>query len=81
MGVLDAHEEDVRQHFSACGDIVNVRLIRDRETRLGKGFGYVEFKVKSNTSHVHYSVVEYSLYQRVIAIKLTNVVSKCNNTS
>ena len=36
-------EEDVRRLFSKCGDIENVRLIRDATTGMGKGFGYVNF--------------------------------------
>ena len=36
-------EEDVRKLFSKCGDIENVRLIRDATTGMGKGFGYVNF--------------------------------------
>ena len=41
-----ASEEDVRAHFSICGKIENVRLVRDPKTYLGKGIGYVMFSTK-----------------------------------
>jgi len=37
-------EDQVRKHFQMCGEIVDVRLIRDSFTGIGKGFGYVNFK-------------------------------------
>mmetsp|Transcript_45811 Transcript_45811/g.108668 ORF Transcript_45811/g.108668 Transcript_45811/m.108668 type:complete len:422 (-) Transcript_45811:94-1359(-) len=40
---FNAEEEALRQHFAACGDISNVRLVRDSKSNLGKGFGYVTF--------------------------------------
>lgn len=36
----------MRAHFEDCGDILNVRVIRDPITHSGKGFGYVFFKEK-----------------------------------
>ena len=45
MCFADVHEEEVRKHFSECGQIETVRLIRDKLTRFGKGFGYVLFSV------------------------------------
>ncbi len=38
-----AEEEAVRRYFGQSGKVLNVRLIRDKATSLGKGFGYVEF--------------------------------------
>jgi len=37
-------EDAVREHFKVCGEIVDVRLIRDSFTGMGKGFGYVNFQ-------------------------------------
>lgn len=37
-------DEDVYRHFEKCGTIDYVRLIRDKATGAGKGFGYVTFK-------------------------------------
>jgi len=37
-------EDQVRKHFQACGEIIDIRLIRDSFTGIGKGFGYVNFK-------------------------------------
>ncbi|KAG1684010.1 RNA-binding protein 34 [Nymphon striatum] len=37
-------EEELWTTFAECGEISNVRLIRDKETGVGKGFGYVTFK-------------------------------------
>ncbi|NWH82225.1 RBM34 protein, partial [Piaya cayana] len=46
----DISDDAVREHFSDCGGVVAVRIVRDRKTGLGKGFGYVLFE---NTDAVH----------------------------
>ncbi|NXN61935.1 RBM34 protein, partial [Rynchops niger] len=46
----DISDDDVREHFSVCGGVVAVRIVRDGKTGLGKGFGYVLFE---NTDAVH----------------------------
>jgi len=40
----DVAELSLRQHFEDCGEVEAVRLIRDRDTGMGKGFGYVLFE-------------------------------------
>lgn len=40
---FDVKESSLRRHFSECGDVEAVRLIRDSLSGLGKGFGYVLF--------------------------------------
>ncbi|XP_023227278.1 RNA-binding protein 34-like isoform X3 [Centruroides sculpturatus] len=37
-------DEELWKFFETCGEIINVRVIRDKSTRIGKGFGYVLFK-------------------------------------
>jgi nucleolar protein 12 len=39
-------EEELRSFFVNCGEIENVRLVRDPKTFLGKGIGYIMFKTK-----------------------------------
>lgn len=41
---FDAKEETLREHFVDCGVVENVRIIRDKKTGLGKGFGYINFE-------------------------------------
>jgi len=36
-------EDDVKKVFEKCGEILDVRLVRDSTTGIGKGFGYVNF--------------------------------------
>lgn len=38
----------MREHFADCGDVVAVRIVRDRQSGMGKGFGYVLFEVCMN---------------------------------
>ncbi|KAJ1172230.1 hypothetical protein NDU88_004078 [Pleurodeles waltl] len=40
----DIEDQVLRDHFEECGEVVAVRVIRDRETGVGKGFGYVLFE-------------------------------------
>ena len=44
--LADCEEEPLRQHFADCGEVDNVRIIRDSKLGLGKGFGYVHFTVR-----------------------------------
>ena len=41
-----ASEEDVRSFFKDCGEVSNVRLVRDKTLNIGKGFGFVQFMVR-----------------------------------
>ncbi|KAG8541463.1 hypothetical protein GDO81_028992, partial [Engystomops pustulosus] len=40
----DIEDEALREHFSQCGTVEGVRIIRDKRTGIGKGFGYVLFQ-------------------------------------
>ena len=40
---LDIKEEELRSHFAPVGEIVNVRVVRDRRTMKGIGIGYVRY--------------------------------------
>ncbi|NXG47400.1 RBM34 protein, partial [Psilopogon haemacephalus] len=64
----DISDDAVREHFSVCGDVVAVRIVRDRKTGLGKGFGYVQFE---NTDAVHLALKlnESDLMGRNIRVK------------
>ncbi|XP_067000963.2 RNA-binding protein 34 isoform X2 [Anabrus simplex] len=39
-----AEEDDLWKLFEGCGNIVDIRIIRDRNTGIGKGFAYVNFE-------------------------------------
>ncbi|CAL8329392.1 unnamed protein product [Merluccius merluccius] len=41
---FELKEASLREHFSACGPVDGVRLVRDKDSGLGKGFGYVLFE-------------------------------------
>jgi nucleolar protein 12 len=40
---FSADEEKLREVFSVCGGIDSVRIVRDKKTGIGKGFGFVTF--------------------------------------
>ncbi|ESO12523.1 hypothetical protein HELRODRAFT_159077 [Helobdella robusta] len=45
---FDADEESLRKFFEVCGEINYVRVVRDKYTRMGKGFAYINFKDSSS---------------------------------
>jgi len=45
---FDVQDEDVWNTFERCGEIEFVRIVRDKKTNIGKGFGYVQFEVPSS---------------------------------
>jgi len=47
---FDANDDDVWKAFEECGEIENVRLIRDSATSVGKGFGYVLFQDEASVA-------------------------------
>lgn len=44
--VYNVKEEDFRTFFSTCGEIENIRIIRDKQNYKCKGFAYITFKDK-----------------------------------
>lgn len=47
---FDVNEDEIRTHFEDCGDVVNVRIVRDRQTSIGKGICYVQFNARECVS-------------------------------
>jgi RNA recognition motif-containing protein len=38
---FNSNEDTLREAFSACGDVTDVRVMSDRETGRSRGFGFV----------------------------------------
>jgi translation initiation factor 3 subunit G len=45
---VDAEDDDLRALFAPFGSVVRANVVRDRETRESKGFGFVSFSFKSD---------------------------------
>ncbi|KAG2176566.1 hypothetical protein INT44_007229 [Umbelopsis vinacea] len=45
---FDAQEEQLWEFFGECGDIENVRIVRDAKTNIGKGIAYVQFSDRNS---------------------------------
>jgi RNA recognition motif-containing protein len=74
-GYTDAKEEDVRDLLSSCGEVENVRLVRDAANNVGKGIGFVLFKVPISI-HVHHPFEYYSLVIYFVCIQEASSVKK-----
>ncbi|KAJ9084530.1 Nucleolar protein 12 [Entomophthora muscae] len=76
---LDIEEEDIWQHFEKCGKVCGVRVVRDKSTNLGKGFGYVLFESPSSVQ-LALNLAGSSLAKR--EIRVTRCLdSKTNNNA
>lgn len=47
---FDVKEEDLRHHFDDCGDVVGVRVVRNKDAHLGKGFAFVAFADRASVT-------------------------------
>lgn len=44
-GLKDVHDETIlKEHFKQYGNILNIKILVDRNTGRRRGFGYVEFE-------------------------------------
>ena len=43
-----AHDDGMYEHFGKFGTVVNVKICKDRETGKSRGFGFVEFELRSS---------------------------------
>lgn len=44
--MTDVMELPLREYFEECGEVQAVRLVRDKDSGIGKGFGYILFEVQ-----------------------------------
>ncbi|XP_068625484.1 uncharacterized protein [Battus philenor] len=63
-------DEALQQKFQQCGEIDSVRIIRDKKTNAGKGFGYVNFKSKDAVElALALSEEELTVKNRILRVK------------
>ena len=63
-------EEQLRQLFSQAGEIKEVSLILDRETRRPKGFGFVEMNTQAEAEKAIQMFNEYELDGRKLMVNM-----------
>jgi RNA recognition motif-containing protein len=75
-------ENKISQAFMSCGDILDIRIIRDKQTNKPKGYGYVEFQ-DDKSVNIALEMKEMRIDGRKIIIKRsqsdTKMREKLNN--
>ena len=64
-----ATEADVRDLFSAHGEVLSVKLITDRETGRARGFGFVEMEDETEGMNAINALNETEFQGRMIVVK------------
>jgi cold-inducible RNA-binding protein len=63
-------EDDLRELFSQAGEIKEVTLIMDRDTRRPKGFGFVEFVTQADSEKAIQMINEHELDGRRLTVNM-----------
>ncbi len=63
-------EDDLRELFSQAGEIKEVTLIMDRDTRRPKGFGFVEFNSQADAEKAIQMFNEHELDGRRLTVNM-----------
>lgn len=66
----DVTEEDLRQLFSQAGEIKEIAMIMDRDTRRPKGFGFVEMATQSEAEKAMQMFNEHELQGRRLQVNI-----------
>ena len=64
-----ANEEAVSSHFSEQGNVVSVRLMKDRRTGKRKGYGFVEVESK-NAENIIKNLNDSEFQERTLKVRL-----------
>ncbi|MGR5541067.1 RNA recognition motif domain-containing protein, partial [Vibrio campbellii] len=66
-----ANEGHVRDLFAEYGNVVNVRLMKDKRTRKRRGFGFVVVDSASADSMIE-ELNEYVYMERTLKVRIAN---------
>ena len=71
VGSLDyaTTDEQLKEHFSAMGKVLSAKVITDRYTGQGKGFGFVEMETPEMAKEAMNKLDGSQLNNRAIAVK------------
>jgi hypothetical protein len=64
-----ADEEAVQEHFEQQGNVVSVRLMKDRRTGKRKGYGFVEMDAKGATKAIK-NLNDSTFQERTLKVRL-----------
>ena len=64
----DTNEEELREAFSAFGEVTSARVITDRETGRNRGFGFVEMSVETEAQEAIAGLNGQELQGRVLNV-------------
>lgn len=65
----ETKREDLEKMFAACGKVVNIKIIMDRETGKSKGFGFVEMSTEAEAKAAIEKLNGAPVGQRTIFVK------------
>lgn len=75
---FESEEEDLWAAFGDCGPIESVRIVRDRRTSIGKGFGYVNF-TSADAVQVALQLVNVTVRNRELRITACDTATAANS--
>ncbi|MBA3722937.1 MAG: RNA-binding protein [Parachlamydiaceae bacterium] len=63
-------EDDLQEHFGACGKVKSVKIITDKNTGKSKGFGFVEMETMDEANAAIQKLHDKSLHDRSLRVSL-----------